>query len=136
MIVLDTHVWYRWVTPADPLPAPIQSLIARADAVVVSAISIWEIARLAQRGRIDLKRDIRVWLPIALSGAHIGCLPITEPIALRAALLPEIHRDPADRLIISTAIETASNLISFDAVFPNYAELQELLIGDIAPKPC
>ena len=130
MIVLDTHIWYRWVTPADPLPVRVQSLIAQADAVAVSAISIWEIARLAQRSRVDLKRDISVWLPIALGGAGIDCLPITESIALRAALLPEVHRDPADRLIISTAIETGSTLVSFDSVFLNYAEVQGLLIGE------
>jgi PIN domain nuclease of toxin-antitoxin system len=80
VIVLDTHIWYRWVTPADPLPVRVQSLIAQADAVAVSAISIWEIARLAQRGRVDLKRDILAWLPIALGGAGIDCLPITESI--------------------------------------------------------
>lgn len=130
MIVLDTHIWFRWVTCVDPLPSSVASAIEMENYVAVSAISVWEIARLSQRGRINLKRDISGWLDSALAGAGIDCIPIGMAIALRAALLPEIHRDPADRLIISTALESNATLISFDSVFPAYEELRGRLLGE------
>lgn len=130
MIILDTHIWFRWVTGADPLPLSVNSVIETADCVSVSAISIWEITRLSLRGRINLRCDISTWLDSALDGANIDCIPTSRAIALRAALLPEIHRDPADRLIISTALETNATLISFDSIFPAYGELCGHLLGE------
>lgn len=56
-------------------------------------------------------------------------IPITFEIANRAVALPEIHRDPADRIIIATALVHAAKLASLDSVFPSYQELQHLLVG-------
>lgn len=99
------------------------------DAVAVSAISVWELIRLALRKRIDLKMDIQHWIELGLSGSGIRCLPVTRAVASKCALLPEVHRDPADRLIIATALETRALLVSFDEMFESYPELDGLLLG-------
>lgn len=54
---------------------------------------------------------------------------VTCEIANRAAMLPEIHRDPADRIIIATALVHGMKLASLDSIFPNYKELQNRLVG-------
>jgi PIN domain nuclease of toxin-antitoxin system len=63
-----------------------------------------------------------------LQGSDVICIPVDRPIAVRAASLPEHHRDPADRFIIATAIERQARLISLDSAFPLYVELAGKLI--------
>lgn len=123
MILLDTHVWVRWVDPhVNPLPSKIIACIETADLLAVSAITCWEVAWLARRNRLQLKLNLADWLDEGLQGSNVLCVPIEESIAVRAANLPEHHRDPADRLIIATAIERRASLISLDNIFPEYLE--------------
>jgi PIN domain nuclease of toxin-antitoxin system len=129
MILLDTHIWFRWCSKADPLPRRVAELISMSDTVAVSAISVWKLIRLALRKRVDLKMYIQQWIELGLSGSGIRCLPITRAVASRCALLPEVHRDPADRLIIATALETRALLVSFDELFESYPELDGLMLG-------
>lgn len=129
MIVLDTHVWVRWVdSSSNPLPTAIVEQIETADALAVSAVSCWEIAWLVRNNRVQLKLEFELWLESSLTGSGVSCLPVDRSIAVRAANLPVHHRDPADRLIIATAIEHQAGLISLDHVFPSYTELSHLLI--------
>ncbi len=129
MIVLDTHVWVRWVDSlVNPLPAAIVEKIESADTLAVSAVSCWEVAWLHRRGRMSLKLPLEVWIDHALQGSEVTCLLVERHIALRAAGMPEHHRDPADRLIIATAVEHQAYLASLDQVFPQYGELADRLI--------
>ena len=128
MILLDTHIWVRWIEPgADPLPASISRMIDRSDQVVVSAVSSWEVAYLAKRSRIILPLPVDAWLQAARDDSGITSLPLTAKMASRAANLADIHRDPADRFIIATAIETGATLLTLDSLFKNYPELTGLL---------
>ena len=94
MILLDTHIWVRWLTAGDPLPALIVRQIEEADAVAVSAISCWEVAYLVKRGRLKLALPIRDWMDSGLRRADVQCLEIDEQIALQAAQLPDHHEVP------------------------------------------
>lgn len=130
MILLDTHMWVRWVDPnADPLPPGLVEMIESADEPAVSAITCWEVAWLVRRGRLELKLSLTDWLDQALEGSGVLCLPIDRRIAVRAAGLPEYHRDPADRLIIATAMERQTPLISLDGAFAAYFDSPGLLIS-------
>ena len=129
MIVLDTHIWVRWLdSQANPLPAGILRHIEVADQLAVSAISCWELAWLVRRGRLALSPNFAAWLDQALDGSGVICKPVSREIALCAAQLPEHHRDPADRLIIATAIQERATLISLDSQFSAYEELAGRLI--------
>lgn len=124
MILLDTHIWVRWIEQkTDPLPDAISNLIDESDQVAVSAISCWEVAYLEKRNRVILSLSIGEWLREALAGSDIICLPLTANIAAKAAGLPDIHRDPADRFIIATALELKTKLITFDHLIKDYPEL-------------
>ena len=129
MILLDTHVWLRWLNVGSgPLPTALVDLIEEAEAVSVSAVSVWEAAWLVRGGRVELRATWEDWLQIALHEAGVDVEPMTESIASRAAWLPIHHRDPADRFIIATAIETDRRLVSLDGTFPLYTELAGRLV--------
>ncbi len=128
MILLDTHVWVRWLAPAaHPLPARVQAVIAAADRLAVSAISCWEVVQLHKRGRIELMMDVNQWLDKALAGSGVECIAINREIAARAASLGDVHRDPADRFIMASAITTGLPLLTLDEAIHQYPEMVGLL---------
>ncbi|WP_295385770.1 type II toxin-antitoxin system VapC family toxin [uncultured Thiodictyon sp.] len=129
-MVLDTHVWLRWIISAGAdLPRAMVSAIRTADVTAVSGISCWEVSLLEQRNRIDLPLPACQWIQRALAPTGILCLPVSCEIGVRAAALTQHHKDPADRIIIATAIEHQAELLSLDGQFPAYAELAGRLIG-------
>jgi len=128
VILLDTHVWVRWLAPsAQPLPPEVQARISSADQLAVSAICCWEVVQLQRRGRISLDMETPRWFDLALGGSGVVCLPVTGQIAARAAALTDIHRDPADRFIIATALTVQAPLLTLDENVRRYPELQLLL---------
>lgn len=129
MIVLDTHIWHWWVNqiPGKLSPATI-TLIEESAEVGVSAISCFEMAWLVRHGRIDLDMPFDEWLRQVEEARIIQFLPVTPWIGARAVALPEHHKDPQDRIIIATALHHQAHLISFDGHFPDYRELDGLLI--------
>jgi PIN domain nuclease of toxin-antitoxin system len=129
MILMDTHIWIRWLLPGDPLPKNLTDLIETADALAVSSISCWEVVLLEKFHRIELPLPVEQWLKEALTGSDVRALPITDTVAGLAGQLPYHHKDPADRFIIATAVLHKIRLISFDSWFPSYTELNDLLIS-------
>lgn len=129
MIVLDTHIWLWWVNKDISALEPTRvEQIERGDLVAVSAISCFEVAWLAQHGRIVLPCDKEEWFGKALDGSGIVLLPVTPRIASLAVELPGHHSDPQDRIIIATALAHDAKLISSDRKFPMYAELTGRLL--------
>ena len=106
MIVLDTHVWVWWVSGADRLTAAQREAIGTAElgGIGVSAISCWEVAKLVERGRLELDRPVLAWLRAALASPGVQVLALTPEVAAESAALPgTFHRDPADQIIVATA---------------------------------
>lgn len=127
MILLDTHIWVRWLI-SDNIGSALIDLIENSDEVCISSISCWEVVYLAKRGRIELGISTEKWIDVGLSETRIICLPIDQQIAVLAANLPDHHRDPADRIIIATAITHDAQLMSFDEQFRKYDELAGSLL--------
>jgi len=121
VIILDTHVWIRWQSEPEGLPIWVRQEIASAQSLAISAISCWELGQLVLRKRVQLNMTLAAWIDEA-TGDTVCCLPVGREIAQLAAELPEHHRDPADRLIIATAIACNARLLSLDTVFPAYIE--------------
>ena len=114
MILLDTHV-LLWQEGGDQrLGAQARRLLERAlreNNLAVSAISFWEVGMRVQKGRLDLDAWRRDLLTEGLFE-----IPVDGTIAARAGLFSDMHGDPADRLIVATALEghrlmTADRLI-------------------------
>jgi len=127
MILLDTHIWVRWLISDNMNPALIDT-IENSEQVCISSISCWEVVYLAKRGRIQLEISSQKWIDVGLYDSSITCLPIDRQIAVLAANLPDHHRDPADRIIIATAITHGAQLMSFDEQFRKYDELKGHLL--------
>ena len=106
MILLDTHalVWLR--LESDELGPKSRQLIDQywqMGQVGVSAISFWEIAMLAEKGRLKLVLDIATWHEEALEQG-LNEIPINGRIGIRAGGLDGLPGDPADRIIVATAL--------------------------------
>jgi len=131
LILLDTHIWVRWILNDNPLPQTILDLIEADNTdLAVSAISTWEVVLLEKRRRVELPLPVNEWLEEALLGSGVQSLPMSSDVAYLAGSLPEHHKDPADRIIIASSIMNDTQLISFDTAFPLYTELKGHLISD------
>jgi PIN domain nuclease of toxin-antitoxin system len=129
LIILDTHIWLDLVIRGPSIiSADIAAALALESRVGVSAISSFEVVYLVKRKRIELPLPVREWLREALAPSGIESLPVTAEIAAASAELPEHHKDPADRIIIATALEYDAKLASLDGVFPLYEALQGRLL--------
>ena len=125
MIVLDTHAWIWWVTDPKRIPSKALKLIDRSvaagEAIRVSAISTWEVAMLVDRERLEFTMDVTSWIAASEALPFIEFVPVDNTIALRAVQLPEFrHRDPADRIIVATALGLGATLITGDARLRRY----------------
>ena len=115
MLLLDTHVLLWWLSGDRRLGAKAKAAIRRRDtSVFVSAASLWEIAIKVALGRLDLEGPPQSWLPPELDKHSFRDLPVTGMHALGVASLPEIHRDPFDRVLVAQARAEGLTLVSGD----------------------
>ena len=114
-LLLDSHAVYWWLTGSSRLSGPARQLIVdRTNAVLVSAVSIYEIELKARRRRVILPpQELRA----ALRRNAVEELAIGHDHAEYAALLEWEHRDPWDRLLAAQALLEYCALVSVDAVF-------------------
>jgi PIN domain nuclease of toxin-antitoxin system len=83
--------------------------------LLVSDITLWEIATLASLGRIRLRLPVRDWLEAAVAPPLVRRVSISPAVAAEVATLPDaIHRDPADRIIVASARATGATLLTLD----------------------
>ena len=116
MILLDTHV-LLWQERGDRrLGLQARRTLERALQIgdaAVSAISFWEVGMLIQKGRLDFLLDLDAWCQDLLDQGLVE-IPVDGRTAARAGLLPNMHGDPADRLIVATALVGGHQLVTAD----------------------
>ena len=129
MIVLDTHIWIWWVHGSDRLTQTQLDVIeANEDGVIgVSAISLWEIAKLVENGRLELPVPLEKWFAQALNYPGVQIIELTPEIATESTRLPgEFHRDPADQIIVATARVMKCKLVTSDEKILNYSHVKTI----------
>ncbi len=123
MIVVDTHVLI-WTLQNDKRLGPDARktiVAAQSGGIHVSAITVWEIALLAQKGKLGLGREVGEWIDAELALSGIVLAPIIPAIATDSVRLPGVfHADPADRLIIATARHAGLPLLTADRAILDY----------------
>jgi len=116
--LLDTHVLLWWLLDEGKLSAKQRRALRAAspkEPLLVSDITLWEIATLVSLGRVELEVPLRDWLEQAVAPPLVRVVPISPAIAADvAALPPSFHRDPADRILVSTARVWAATLLTKD----------------------
>ena len=114
--MLDTHV-LLWMLGGQRLSREARAAIADpSNDVLLSAASVWEISIKADLGRLALPKS---WLQ-EVERQSIQSLPVTAQHALAVAILPPLHRDPFDRMLVAQARHEGLLLVTRDAQMRQY----------------
>ena len=128
MIVLDTQAWLWWLHAPSELSRPALAALRRAEkeeAILVSAISVWEVAVKNSMGRLDLPMEIHEWFRQAADYPGITIEPVMPVDAIDSTLLPgNFHKDPADRIIVALARRYSAPLVSSDSLIRAYPHVK------------
>lgn len=119
--VLDTSVWLRAYSEPETIPAAeLKLLRTKGESFGLSAISLWEVGKKHQRGKLPLPRPLCDWLHHAL-GDNVQLLPFTPEVATDAMSLPDFpNRDLGDELIVATARVHRLTLLTTDTQLKKY----------------
>lgn len=123
-ILLDTHIYLWWLQDHPNLSVSARDRIATAAHVYISSASIWEAAIKAGIGKLEVDINQLV-TEIAINGFEE--LPISARHAAMVAQLPDIHRDPFDRILVAQALCEPLRLLTADGVLGRYSELVEMI---------
>ena len=119
--LLDTHVWLWLQTTPERIRDEVVDLLAdRANTVLLSAASSWEIAIKYRLGKLPLPEPPAEYVPKRMRLSGVTALPVEHAHALRVADLPEHHGDPFDRLIIAQAQSLNVAIVTADGHFGAY----------------
>ena len=127
--LLDTHIWVWSVLDPGRLSARVaRQLVNPENEIWLSAVSVWELQLLHDKGRLKLMPDAVSWIQDNLSRLNIREAPLTFEVALAISSLNLPHNDPADGFIAATAKVFGLTLVTADeqlarlkdiAVLPN-----------------
>jgi len=124
MILLDTHVWIWFVSNPEKLSKKARASVdqaMKANGILISSISAWEVALLAANDRLQLTMDVADWIAKSESVPFIRFVPVDNSIAIKSVNLAQpLHNDPADRIIIATAIQVGVPMVTKDEKILNY----------------
>ena len=102
------------------LSADARRRISAASALHYSSISTWEIARRMKEGKVFIPNDAVGFVADLKEQYGLDAIPPADDIMIRAAQLPDFHKDPADRIIIATSIAYNLTIVTGDGKFPQY----------------
>jgi PIN domain nuclease of toxin-antitoxin system len=119
--LLDTHIFLWFIAGDQRLNPEIRQLITEPDnKILLSIVSIWEIAIKHSLGKLILMKPFDVLIPEQVEENEITIVPISLADLNEVVKLPLHHRDPFDRLLIAQAIQRSIPLISDDSNFSSY----------------
>ena len=118
--LLDTHVLLWAAGAPERLPADARAMIESPETkLIFSAASLWEVAIKSGLGRPDFRVDPRLLRRGLLENDYTE-LPVTGAHAVVVDLLPPIHRDPFDRILVAQAQVEGIPLLTADEVVGRY----------------
>lgn len=109
-LLLDSHVVLWWLDDDPQLGAGAREMIAGADDVAVSVVTLWELGIKKALGKLDFPDD----LDVCVEEEGFGLLPITAEHAVAAPTLPPHHGDPFDRMLLAQAISERRSIVTAD----------------------
>lgn len=129
-LLLDTHAWVWWTTGSARLSVRGKAAIRKAAAegdLLLSTISVWEVAKLVEKGRLQFDRDAERWIEKALEMPGLTLVPLAPVISCRACSLPQpFHDDPADQIIVATACVEGATILTADDRIRRYPHCQTI----------
>jgi len=130
VILLDTHVLiWAALTPEKLSERALRTinLARRQQRLAISDITLWEIAMLVDKGRVQVEPNCLAFLNILIESYRLTVYPISPEIAAKTSQLPSpINKDPADRIIAATALAEDISLITADQKLRQTPDLRTL----------
>jgi PIN domain nuclease of toxin-antitoxin system len=126
-LLLDTHIALWLDSGSERLRretrATIDGCWKAGGTVLLSSVTAWEIAFLVDTGRVTLDVSVDAWVARFTARPGVAALPLSHRAAARAYQLYAFeHRDPADRLLIATAVELGASLVTYDERIARFGE--------------
>ena len=119
--LLDTHAFLWFVTDNDKLSSNARSIIKNSNnEVYFSAASAWEMSIKVRLGRLTIEEELEPFIIKQLSENNFSTLSITIFHSIYTSKLPDIHKDPFDRMIIAQSQVEDMPLISKDKNIEKY----------------
>jgi PIN domain nuclease of toxin-antitoxin system len=130
VILLDTHAWVWFISNPEFLSnkarKAVDAAVEKKD-ILISSISTWEVALLVAKKRLTLTMELSDWIAASERLPFVHFIPVDNSIAVKSVNLPgHLHNDPADRIIISTAISSGAHLITKDLKLLEYEHVQTI----------
>jgi PIN domain nuclease of toxin-antitoxin system len=119
-VLCDTCALIWLATGDERLSRKARAVIRYAELLCFSSISIWEIARKVKSGELEIPISPTLFTDMLIKQYSMKELPLDNAVMLRSSALPEIHKDPADRFIIATALLNDCVVVTGDRRFPEY----------------
>jgi PIN domain nuclease of toxin-antitoxin system len=127
-VLLDTHVAVWAATTPERLGSATE-LLADADQRLLSAVCVWELAIKQRLGKLSLGSDVRAWSRRVTRELVLDHLPVTADHVADVEHLPDVHRDPFDRLLVAQAVVEGAVLLTADARLTGYGDVVRLIGG-------
>lgn len=119
--LLDTHTFLWMAVSPDQLSKTVKdAVLKKSNRLYLSAASAWEVTLLWQLDRIVLPDQPQRFIPEAMQQMDIQPLPISFLTAITSAMLPLIHRDPFDRILIAEAVKENLTILTKDKKIAEY----------------
>ncbi|SAL01421.1 PilT protein-like protein [Caballeronia pedi] len=116
-LLLDTHVYIWSVAKDRRMPTDFRELIAEADQVFVSTASIWELSIKSARGKLEPDGERAI---DELEEQPVIVLPVQLKHAKAVRTMPDLHRDPFDRLLVAQARTEVLRFLTVDCELSEY----------------
>lgn len=127
MILLDTQLWIWWTTAGGKL-SPFHNQYIEThvpDGLAMSAFTVWEVALLEKKGRVDLGAPVAEWAREVVRLPVVHLIPLVPELLIDSVQLPEpFHPDPADRIIVATARHLGCPLLTTDGDILSYTHVR------------
>lgn len=128
MIVLDTNALIWWISNPEKLSRKAKKTIEEAEkkrAIYISSISVLEIYTLVKKNKLKFNILADNWLEKVESLPYVNFVSMDNKIAVQSVNLPDfLHKDPADRIVIATALQIGAKLITSDRKILDYPHIQ------------
>ena len=128
MIVLDTHALLWWALDPDKLSDEAKCVCKEMEVSggFASSISLWELGVKVKRGKLELGLSIDEFARRIERGGVVELVPVDTTLWLRSLSLKWDHRDPADRVIVSTALLKGHRLLTKDQTLHRFNEVETI----------
>ena len=120
-LLLDTHVLVWAATTPERLGSGLE-VLEDAERRLVSAVCVWELAIKQRLGKLSVGSDVRTWTRRVTTELALDHLPVTADHAAAVEHLPDVHRDPFDRLLVAQAVAEGAVLLTADDRLAGYGD--------------